>query len=134
MKRLPPCVEPRCQKRSVRKGRCEEHQLPSFQSGRYERLPKDWGTLSLFILDRDNHICYICGESGADGVDHVIAGDDHSPSNLKAIHHNREPYCHRYKTSQEGNKAKGMYKSKEWGDYWMTQYRIEQGDNNKPPF
>ena len=58
------------------------------------------------MLKRDNRICYICGGENADSVDHVINNDDDSLENLKAVHQNVEPYCHRTKTSNEGNAAK----------------------------
>ncbi len=57
------------------------------------------------MLKRDNRICHVCLGPGADGVDHVIPGDDHSLENLKAIHHHVEPFCHRAKSSAEGGRA-----------------------------
>ncbi len=54
-------------------------------------------------MDRDAGICYICKDSGADQVDHIRRGNDHSLSNLAAVHGNVYPYCHRYKSSAEGN-------------------------------
>lgn len=81
-------------------------------STRASRLPKDWRTRKLIVLKRDKFICYVCGGEGADAVDHVIAGDDHNLTNLKAIHDHVAPHCHRYKSSQEGNDAKAANKTK----------------------
>ncbi|MEO3856222.1 hypothetical protein [Acrocarpospora sp. B8E8] len=74
-------------------------------SQRASRLPPDWPKIRNRILRRDGRICHVCGQSGADGVDHVIAGDDHSEANLKAIHDRVEPYCHRVKSAREGGQA-----------------------------
>ena len=41
------------------------------------------------ILARDNGVCWICGQDGADSVDHVIPrnqGGDDNPDNLRAAH------------------------------------------------
>lgn len=74
-------------------------------SNRRNRLPKNWPAIRSRILKRDGRICHVCQQPGADGVDHVIPGDDHSDANLKAIHHNVAPYCHRRKSSSEGGQA-----------------------------
>jgi 5-methylcytosine-specific restriction protein A len=64
------------------------------------------------VMRRDDGICYLCGQPGADAVDHVNQSlqDDNRLSNLKAVHEQVEPYCHRYKTAQEGLRAKQMNK------------------------
>ena len=73
-------------------------------STRRSRLPAGWShRIVPRILERDNRICHVCGEAGADQVDHVIAGDDHSDSNLAAIHDNP---CHRRKTAAEAAAAR----------------------------
>lgn len=102
-----PCLEPGCPSLSEHKGRCRTHQPKAFvTSTRKQRLPSDWRTRRLIVLKRDNGICYLCGQPGADTVDHVEPGDNHNLDNLKAVHDRVEPHCHRYKTSQEGNTAK----------------------------
>lgn len=76
-------------------------------STRYARLPPEWSRhIVPRILARDCSICYICGRSGADGVDHIRRGDDHRDCNLAAVHHDVAPYCHRYKSSAEGHAAR----------------------------
>lgn len=58
------------------------------------------------ILQRDGHICYVCGQAGADTVDHVVnvrAGGSDNPDNLRAIH--AHP-CHKDKTAREAAKAR----------------------------
>ena len=76
-------------------------------SNRKERLPADWQARRLRILRRDRYACQARNASGvkcnapAREVDHVIAGDDHSPSNLRAI---CTP-CHARKSSREGHEA-----------------------------
>ena len=69
-------------------------------STRKARLPRDWHKIRLRILERDGYRCHVCGGPGADGVDHVIPGDDHSDANLKAIHHHVAP-CHLRKTAAD---------------------------------
>lgn len=44
---------------------------------------------------------------GADQVDHVVAGDDHSERNLRAIH---DDPCHRMKSAREGHAAQPRQK------------------------
>jgi len=108
-----PCLEPKCQEHAVYQGRCRGHQKPAWVgSTRKARLPPDWSTRRLVVLKRDNGICYLCNEAGADTVDHVVAGDDHSLQNLRAVHDKVSPYCHRYKSSKEGHEARQGQKPK----------------------
>jgi 5-methylcytosine-specific restriction enzyme A len=101
-----PCLENGCGGYATRMGRCPTHQLPAWNnSTRKQRLPSDWNTRRQIILRRDKNICHVCGDPGADGVDHIIAGDDHSLKNLAPIHDRTPPFCHKYKSSQEGNAA-----------------------------
>lgn len=71
-------------------------------STRAKRLPPGWKRTVRRILKRDHGICHVCGKPGADQVDHVNAGDDHSDANLAAIHY---VPCHRDKSSSEGGRA-----------------------------
>lgn len=101
-----PCLETGCPDKAVHYGRCQQHQRPAwYGSTRKQRLPKDWAARRLIVLRRDQGICYLCGQPGADTVDHVTPGDDHSLNNLKAVHDAVEPHCHRAKSSQEGHTA-----------------------------
>lgn len=48
-----------------------------------------WRRIRLFVLRRDQYICALCGEGGADSAGHILArvhGGDDSPSNLQAEH------------------------------------------------
>lgn len=78
-------------------------------SDRARRLPPNWPVLRASILRRDNGVCHVCGAHGADQVDHLTPGDDHSLGNLAAIH--SEP-CHRTKSSSEGGKASARSRSR----------------------
>lgn len=101
-----PCLE-NCGQSAIYQGRCKEHQKPKWQgSTRKERLPRDWATRRQIVLKRDRGICYLCGQPGADTVDHVIRGDDHSLTNLAAVHDRTPPHCHRDKTSKEAAYAR----------------------------
>jgi len=90
-------------------GYCQQHQ-PNFAFRTTDRkMPKDWNRTVEFILKRDKGICYICGQEGADSVDHVIPfaeGGSDMPFNLKAIHDKVSPYCHKGKTAQDANRVK----------------------------
>lgn len=75
-------------------------------SDRRSRLPADWPTRREQVLVRDGRVCQWrvggrkCGAPARD-VDHVVPGDDHSYSNLRALcsaHHQR-------KSSGEGGRA-----------------------------
>lgn len=66
----------------------------------YEK-PADWRARRTRVMRRDRGICYLCGQSGADTVDHVTPvsqGGTHDETNLKAAH--RHP-CHAAKTERE---------------------------------
>ena len=102
-----PCLESGCRENATYQGRCSPHRKPAYLgSTRKERLPRDWSTRRAIVLKRDNSICYLCGETGADTVDHIVAGDDHALENLAAVHDRVAPHCHRYKTSQDAHAAR----------------------------
>jgi 5-methylcytosine-specific restriction protein A len=104
-----PCATPGCHGYATTNGRgkCQEHQPPPWQgSTRKERLPSDWSTRRLIVLKRDKGICHLCGNAGADTIDHLIQGDDHSLTNLAPVHDRLAPHCHRTKSSNEGHQAK----------------------------
>lgn len=76
-------------------------------SDRKSRLPAHWAKVIVPRVMRTHAgICHVCGEPGSDAVDHVAHGDDHSDANLRPIHQDVHPYCHRFKSSTEGNGAK----------------------------
>lgn len=108
---ISPCIVDGCYQPAVDRGRCIEHPREAFvRNDRASRLPKDWNHRRELVMRRDKGICYLCGEPGADTVDHVNQSmeDDHSLSNLAAVHDVVEPHCHRYKTAQEGVRARQM--------------------------
>lgn len=80
-------------------------------STRRQRLPADWPERCKRILRRDRRRCHVCGGPGADAVDHVRPGDDHSDGNLAAIHQDVAPYCHRAKSAAEGVRARAARRS-----------------------
>jgi 5-methylcytosine-specific restriction protein A len=85
---------------------CDAHRpVPWAGSNRRSRLPADWYRITAFILERDDHRCYICG-SYAGRVDHIVAGDNHHPSNLAAICLD----CDKRKSSSEGGRASWRYR------------------------
>jgi len=100
-----PCAEPRCPV-LVSTTYCDTHApAPYASSTRRQRLPANWNTLRRQVLRRDNYTCHICGRYGP-RVDHVIAGDDHRPSNLAPICLD----CDRAKSGHEGGTTQGRYR------------------------
>lgn len=75
-------------------------------STRSTRLPTNWPALRRAIFARDGHTCWICGQPGADTIDHKVQGDDHSLTNLAPVHDRNPPHCHRFKSSSEGVAAR----------------------------
>ena len=82
-------------------------------SDRKSRLPANWRQLRAVVLERCGGRCEVVKKSGvrcwdkATDVDHIVAGDDHSLSNLRGIcdwHHKR-------KSSQEGVEARRAKRS-----------------------
>lgn len=72
-------------------------------SRRSAPLPRDWARTRRRILRRDQRMCYVCHEPGANAVDHIVPAVDHgseADSNLAAIH---EHPCHARKTAREAN-------------------------------
>lgn len=113
-----PCLEPACLNSATRMGRCDDHQRNGWAERiepRKNRLPPDWPTRRAIVLKRDHGICHICGAGGADQVDHVTQGDDHSLENLAPVHEKTPPHCHRFKTAAEGHHARaGMATRPRW--------------------
>lgn len=69
------------------------------------QTPPGWKATRQRILDRDNYICHVCAQPGADQVDHLLnvaAGGTHHDTNLAAIH--RHP-CHTRKTRRENTRT-----------------------------
>lgn len=85
--------------------------MPWSSSDRAGRLPAGWDRLRRFILRRDRYTCQVrmagC-HTLANQVDHILAGDDHSPENLQAIC----THCHGRKSAAEGNAAKAAIRSR----------------------
>ena len=72
-------------------------------STRRDRLPTNWkNQIRPLVFRQWGTTCHVCGLDGADDVDHVKAGDDHSLDNLRPIH--RQP-CHAQKSAAEGVEA-----------------------------
>lgn len=76
-------------------------------STRASRLPPNWfSVIRPAVFRRDGRICHVCGQDGADDVDHLRAGDDHALDNLAPIHSWRTPQrCHAKKSAAEGAAA-----------------------------
>lgn len=54
-----------------------------------------------FVMARDGGVCHVCGQGGADQVDHVVAlaaGGEDTVYNMAPIHSGE---CHREKTQRE---------------------------------
>lgn len=74
-------------------------------SDRSSRLPRNWATIRTHILDRDGWLCQLRYEGCtrvASEVDHIIAGDNHHPTNLQAAC----TRCHARKSATEGAQAR----------------------------
>jgi 5-methylcytosine-specific restriction protein A len=79
-------------------------------STRSARLPRDWPQRRAAVWRRDGDRCWWCGGPGADEIDHKQRGDDHRLENLGPIHQDVAPYCHRKKSSAEGNQQRWQYR------------------------
>jgi 5-methylcytosine-specific restriction protein A len=81
------CSIPGCPNPAAYRGRCPAHQPPRSPSnrGRGSRQRR----ARRRALERDRYICWICGQPGADTVDHIlpaIHGGDWVETNLKPAH------------------------------------------------
>ena len=81
---------------------------PWQDSTRKQRLPANWDSeIRPAVFGRDGDICWVCGERGADEVDHKTPGDDHRLENLAPIHSWRtRQACHASKSGREGAAAR----------------------------
>ena len=76
--------------------------MPWSTSNRRQRLPKDWHRRRAVALAQAAGRCQATThapdcDGRATDVDHIIAGDNHSPTNLQAL----SAACHRAKTARE---------------------------------
>lgn len=75
-------------------------------SDRAARLPPNWKTVRLAVLDAAQWRCATPGcANPATDVDHITPGNDHNAANLQALC----ARCHRRKSAVEGNKAKNKF-------------------------
>ena len=102
------CAEPGCPELVQVGNRCPAHARPAWQPKRM--VPRLRGRQKTErnrrILRRYRTICHVCGNPGADQVDHVIAlafGGSDDDTNLRPIH--QHP-CHNKKTAREAAEAK----------------------------
>jgi 5-methylcytosine-specific restriction endonuclease McrA len=68
--------------------RCAAHPVKRGPSSKVTGR-RDWRTIKARVIARDRGICWICGETGADSVDHlrpVSKGGSNRLDNLKAAH------------------------------------------------
>ena len=83
------------------------------KSTRRQRLPAGWHKIRAAVLERDGHRCtwfehgQRCPERGTE-VDHIRAGDDHDPANLRSLC----PAHHQAKSSSEGGRAAAARRAK----------------------
>lgn len=123
------CVMP-----ATKEGRCKKHQLPAFAKNmRKDRLPEGWNYIRDEVFRRHGTVCYLCGEKGADSVEHVVPNDDNSFDNLRPAHQNVAPYCHRTKTAHEGHEAQRQAKPLAFGESW-NKNRLPNNNDTPNPF
>lgn len=102
------CATPGC----INDQPCPTHTRKPWANVR-ERRPNDLTgralqTRNRRILARDAHTCHVCGQPGANTVDHVIPqahGGTEDDTNLAAIH---ATPCHTQKTQAESRKGRGL--------------------------
>lgn len=125
---IPPrCGESGCRRRSQGSGRCWEHQPKAYAHNyRKDRLPPRsvWEPLRQEVFQRWDWRCHLCGEQGADTIDHIVAGDNHDISNLAPVHDRNYPHCHRYKTALEGVNSRS--KRTQYGTWWLNKMNEEE--------
>lgn len=73
------------------------------------RMPAGWSRTRRNVLN-DSSVCYLCGQPGADQVDHVLprsrGGGDYL--NLQPVHRD----CHAKKSSAEGNNRRAELRAR----------------------
>ncbi len=102
------CPDPHCPNLQP----CPVHERKPWQgSRRRDRLRKRSGSreqkLANAVMIRDSGICHVCGQGGADEVDHVVPLAEGGADDF----YNRAPIhstpCHAAKTQAEARRARG---------------------------
>lgn len=76
------------------------------------RFPPNWRQIKAEVWRTKGSRCHLCGQGGADTIDHIDDPHDHTLANLAPVHDRNPPHCHRYKSSAQGNaKRAAMRKS-----------------------
>jgi 5-methylcytosine-specific restriction protein A len=109
------CGYPGCDERVTAVTYCDTHRKQRAwqnSTGHGRTSTREWRQTRTRILERDHWICYLCGQPGADTVDHktpVAQGGSEHDDNLGAVHDNP---CHRRKTASEGHEAMRAIRAK----------------------
>ena len=80
-------------------------------SDRRARLPRNWPTLRRAILKRDRGVCQLRHPGcliRATEVDHIVAGDNHAPGNLRALCSS----CHKGVTAVQAKTAQAAVRTR----------------------
>lgn len=78
-----------------------------------------WRRLVALVIAEENGICWICGLPGADSGDHVIPVSirpdlEFDRANIRAVHHNVEPYCNRKRGNRPAITTSNLITSQPW--------------------
>lgn len=118
-----PCLEffnpaIQCTNRVWKEGRCSKHQLPAFYKNmKTERQGAGWKYIRDEAFRVWGTICWHCKQPGADSIHH-LNGDSDSMDNLRPMHQNVAPYCHRTITAQQGHASQAAAKPLPFGERW----------------
>jgi hypothetical protein len=101
-----------------------------------------WMRMRRHVVTRDNGLCWICGQGGADSADHVVPlsqGGTDNEENLAAVHHNVQPRCNRVRGSasvevaRQRLRRKGVMAGVGAGAGGSTTVRQWWADSNRVP-
>jgi 5-methylcytosine-specific restriction protein A len=105
--------KPKCLKKAVKRGRCEDHQIKPFAGAEdlwKAQRPKGWEKVRLKFIKDNGGMCASCGALNSRHVDHIknlSEGGSWERENLQVL---CAP-CHRTKTAKEAARGRARKRS-----------------------